>query len=199
MKPTFFNINFSLDDAICKDGTKPCFVISRYFILNEFVKKLETIIDSNVIVKDHLGYKVLYVQCHKYKIAVIEGLKIIIENVDPSWNGITWINYYKERTYWGNVQILAFSLNKNKFSSNGFLKASSKIYIKRYAKKLSKILNLTVTYDENFGRVRFFVPRNINSHLEHDIILEKIRKSNILNNSFFAEYALLSYFGKYIK
>lgn len=200
MKPQFMNANYDFEKSVCSDGTKSCFMFSRYDTIDEFSKQLEEKIKEKVTRDSYLGYKILYVPAQKYEEAVIEGLKLILNNSSYRKSGVTWINYYNEKTPWGYVQILEFNLHKNKMASNGGWKKSTERRVKRWAKKLENILEVEVEVYEYLGKARITVPRTTNSHLEHDTILNKIRKNQtIFENTPFNEYAMLDYFGKFIK
>lgn len=200
MRPKFYNVNCHKKDFIREDGTKPCFMFSRYDKVDEFSHELIEKIDSPCIKSSHLGYKVIYVPEYKYENAIIEGLKLILNNNSYKKAGVTWMNYYNERTSWGYVQILEFNLDTNKLAASGGWKNSTKRRIKRWNQKLEDALDMEIEVDEYLGKARFLVPRTSASHLQHDIILNKLRKnSELFERTPFSEYAMLDYFGKFVE
>lgn len=179
------------------DGTMCCFLFATYDKIGEFMTELKKRINTDVTKDSYIGYKTIYVPAEKYEEAVIEGLNIIFNDKSYETAGAYWVNCYGERSCWGDEQILQMSLAKKCLDDDKCWTRLTKLRVKVWKAKLESILNTKVEVVENHRYAKFFIERVTPS--EHDTILSKIRKSNIFEKSPFDGYALIDYFGEFVK
>lgn len=181
----------------CSDGTKCCFLFSAYHKVDEFVAELKKRIKTDVTKDSYIGYKTIYVPVEKYEKAVLEGLNIILNDKSYETAGAYWVNYYGERSCYVDEEILYMTLAKKYLNDKGDWSKFAKLRVTVWKEKLEKLLNTDIDFVQRCGNVKFFIKRT--TRLEHDTILSKIRKSNIIENSPFEGYALINYFGEFVK
>lgn len=200
MRPKFMYKKFNIKNFTCEDGTMPCFMFSKYYAVDEFIKELSNRLNEEITKDSYLGYKVLYVNSSKYMKAIKHGIDIILNNKYFQQSGICPLNCYNERVYWDYVQILEADVSGYKRQKNGELNLLTKFILHRWKKKLSKFLQLDIQMDYQYGRrIRFYIKRTPKLYLIHDELLDKIRMSCLIENSPFSEYALLDYYGEFTK
>lgn len=179
------------------DGTMCCFLFATYDKVDEFVAELKKRINTDVTKDSYIGYKTIYVSAEKYEEAVIEGLNIILSDKSYETAGAYWVNYYGERSCYCDEEILYMTLAKKYVDNKGGLTRFAKLRLTVWKEKLEKLLNTDIDFVEKSGNVKFFIKRTTRS--EHDTILSKIRNSDIIENSPFEGYALINYFGEFVK
>lgn len=181
----------------CSDGTKCCFMFACYDKVDEFVTELKKRINADVTKDSYIGYKTIYVPIEKYEEAVIEGLNIILNDKSYETAGAYWVNCYDERSCWEDEQILKMVVSPKSLDKKGFWTRLTKREIEKWKEKLEKVLDKEVVLVESFGSTNFFIKRTTPS--EHVDILNKIRNSNIIEESPFGGYALIDYYGEHVE
>lgn len=190
----------SVDEAYkepCSDGTKCCFLFAEYHKVDQFISELKERLNTDVTKDSFIGYKTIYVPIEKYEEAVIEGLNIMLNDKSYETAGACWVDCYNDRSCWKDAQILQMSVSRNCLNYDGYWTKETNRKIKRWKRKLQRILKTEVFLIEYCGNAKFFIKRVAPS--EHENILNKIRQSNVIDESPFNGYALINYFGEHIK
>lgn len=200
MKPKFVYKKFDVRNFVCEDGTMPCFMFNTYYAVDDFIKELSNRLNTEITKDSYLGYKVVYVKSSKYMDAIKHGIDIILKNKYFQQSGVCPLNCYNEKVFWDYVQILEADVSDYKRKKNGELKPLTKFMLYRWKKKLSKLLQVDIEMPFIYGRkIRFYIKRTPDLYLVHDKLINSIRLSNLIDNSPFSEYAMLDYYGKFVK
>ncbi len=203
-KQNYLNRYWDPNKHIFADQTIPCFICSNDYPIDEFVEELCQRINAEIIVTNYkdffLDYKAICTKTLKYVSAFENGIDIILESEYYRQSQIYPLNCYNEKCLYDFVQIIEANVRIRAKKNDGMISNLAKYRLKKWNKKLSKLLSLEVIMDiEIGGRLCFYIKRTPKSYLTHNEIINKIRASNLMDTSIFSEYAFLAYHGEYIK
>ena len=183
---------------LASDGTKGCFIFGGREPAEAFADFLNKEMGANADTGSFIGYGVVYVPPENYEKAIQIGMNALL--MKPT--GGTWIDFYDQRSYSPEFeQVLELRLHETCLDNKGKRKKVVEDYIQKWIQKLEEVLDTPLTIKETYNQksVELGIERKVDSHLEHDTVLNKIRESKLLlEKGPFDGYAYVDFYGKYI-
>lgn len=180
---------------LADDGTKCCFMFNGREPAKTFARNLGMQLGVKLDVDSFIGYGTVYVSADKYKEAIQKG----VNNLLLSRNGY-WVDFYNTRNFFDYEPVLALIPHKCCYDKEGKLKKVEEIIIRTWFKSLERVLGEKIITDKELKSViEIGIERTYDAHLKHEAVLEKIRKSGVVEKGPFEGYAYVDYYGKYIR